>query len=196
MATLRVNESRPAKLGQQPEASLAWWRATSTAKRRQRVPMPCDRAPKSSARGSHRCCHKRGPAVPRRRNGLAYFGPTGVQEQGAGTRGLLGNLRDPVVSVVDCRLESRHPKLQVDPQLSSRAGGDEKRTKRRYRQAKETKCGEMGGRESEHPVVPLKWGNRTEGTPWREGGAVSNNRWRETWRVHRNPWTCPRNHNG
>src|SRR5208337_4992092 len=60
-ATLRVNESRPAKLGQQPEASLAWWRATFTAKRRQRVPMPCDRAPKSSARGSHRCCHKRRP---------------------------------------------------------------------------------------------------------------------------------------
>ena len=26
------------------------------------------------------------------------FGPTGVQEQGAGTRGLLGNLRDPSVS--------------------------------------------------------------------------------------------------
>jgi hypothetical protein len=26
-------------------------------------------------------------AAPRRRNGLAYFGPTGVQEQGAGTSG-------------------------------------------------------------------------------------------------------------
>jgi hypothetical protein len=25
-ATLRVNESRPAELGQQPEASFAWWR--------------------------------------------------------------------------------------------------------------------------------------------------------------------------
>jgi hypothetical protein len=33
-ATLRVNESRPAELGQQPEASLAWGRATVTAKRR------------------------------------------------------------------------------------------------------------------------------------------------------------------
>ena len=28
------------------------------------------------------------------------FGPTGVQEQGAGTRGLLGNLGGPAVSVV------------------------------------------------------------------------------------------------
>ena len=33
-ATLRVNESRPAELGQQPEASLAWGRATVAAKRR------------------------------------------------------------------------------------------------------------------------------------------------------------------
>jgi hypothetical protein len=32
-ATLRVNESRPAELGQQPEASLAWGRASVTAKR-------------------------------------------------------------------------------------------------------------------------------------------------------------------
>ena len=40
--TLRVNESRPAELGQQPEASLAWGEATLTAKCRQRVPRPCD----------------------------------------------------------------------------------------------------------------------------------------------------------
>jgi hypothetical protein len=32
-ATLRVNESRPAELGQQPEASLAWGKKTTTAKR-------------------------------------------------------------------------------------------------------------------------------------------------------------------
>src|SRR5438270_693720 len=52
MATLRVNESRPAEPSQQPEASLAWWWVTSTAKRRQRVPMPCDRAPKSVVAGA------------------------------------------------------------------------------------------------------------------------------------------------
>jgi hypothetical protein len=28
------------------------------------------------------------------------FGPTGVREQGVGTGGLLGNLRDPAISVV------------------------------------------------------------------------------------------------
>ena len=42
------NQSRPAEPGQQPEASLAWGGATLTAKRKQRVPMPCYRAPKYS----------------------------------------------------------------------------------------------------------------------------------------------------
>ena len=41
-----------------------------------------------------------GGGPPRRRKGLAHLGPTGVPEQGAGTRGSLGNLRDPAVSVV------------------------------------------------------------------------------------------------
>jgi hypothetical protein len=36
VATLRVNESRPAELGQQPEASLAWGGVTLTAKRQDR----------------------------------------------------------------------------------------------------------------------------------------------------------------
>jgi hypothetical protein len=42
IGTLRVNESRPAELGRQPEASLAWGGVILTAKRRQRVPRPCD----------------------------------------------------------------------------------------------------------------------------------------------------------
>jgi hypothetical protein len=53
VATLRVNESRPAELGQSAcggEASLAWGGVTLTAKRRQRVPMPCYRAPKYASR--------------------------------------------------------------------------------------------------------------------------------------------------
>ncbi len=37
-----LHESRPAELGQQPEASLAWGEVTPTAKRRQRVSRPCD----------------------------------------------------------------------------------------------------------------------------------------------------------
>jgi hypothetical protein len=59
--------------------------------------MPCDRAPKSSMLREPPLCNQAG-AAPTRCNGLACFGPTGVQEQGAGTRGSLGNLRDPSVS--------------------------------------------------------------------------------------------------
>ena len=40
------NQSRPVEPDQQPEASLAWGRVTSTAKRRQRDQKPCDLAPK------------------------------------------------------------------------------------------------------------------------------------------------------
>ena len=40
------NQSRLVERGAQPEASLAWGGVNRTAKRRQRVPMPCDRAPK------------------------------------------------------------------------------------------------------------------------------------------------------
>ena len=95
----------------------------------------------------------------------------------------------------DCRLE---PGLKNSRLIHSYVPSWWGRTgdKQRYCQTKATKCGETSGRESEHPVVPLKGGNHTEGTPWREGDAVSNNRWRETWRVHRNPWTCPRNNDG
>ncbi len=46
---------------------------------------------------------------------------------------------------------------------ASGAGGDEQRTQRWYRQAKETKRGEMGGRESQRLIVPSKRGNQTEG---------------------------------
>ena len=98
MATLRVNESRPAEPSQQPEASLAWWWATSTAKRRQRVPTPCDRAPKTFIAGATVVDTSGGRAEALQ--WLGALGPTGVQEQGAGTRGSLGNLRDPATSVV------------------------------------------------------------------------------------------------
>ena len=56
---------------------------------------------------------------------------------------------------------------------ASGADGDEQRTQRWYRQAKETKCGEKDGRESERLIVPTSRGNHPEGTPGREGDAVS-----------------------
>ena len=50
--------------------------------------------------------------------------------------------------------------LPIDPRLRVRGRGDEQRTQRWYRQAKETKRGEMGGRESQHLIVPRKRGNQ------------------------------------
>ena len=53
--------------------------------------------------------------------------------------------------------------LQVDPRLPSRACGDELGTKRWYRQAKETKRGEMDSEESQRPIVVLRRGNGPPG---------------------------------
>src|SRR5271166_5411024 len=71
----------------------------------------------------------------------------------------------------------RARRLEIPPTNSrlihgsaSGAGGDEPRTQRWYRQAKETKRGEMGGRESQHLIVPLKRGNQPEGP--RQGKGV------------------------
>ena len=70
------------------------------------------------------------------------------------------------------RLEIPAYQLQVDPQSASQADGDEKMGRNRwYRQAKETKCGEKVGKESERLVLPLSQGNHTEGTLGRKGDA-------------------------
>jgi hypothetical protein len=67
-------------------------------------------------------------------------------------------LGDLAVSIVTAGWSPAY-QLQADPRLPSRACGDESGTKRWYRQAKETKCGEKGGKESERLVVPLSQGN-------------------------------------
>ena len=54
------------------------------------------------------------------------------------------------------------------------------RTNRWYRQAKETKCGEMDGKESQCPIVVMKQGNGPSRTLWSKGGAAL--------------WTRRRNH--
>src|SRR5205823_315069 len=66
--------------------------------------------------------------------------------------------------------------LQDDPRPTSEADGDERGTKRWYRQAKETKRGERGGRESQRLIVPLSQGNHPEG-PWGGKGAPSQEPW-------------------
>ena len=68
--------------------------------------------------------------------------------------------------------------LQVDPRLPSRACGNESGTKRWYRQAKETKCGEKTVRKSQRPILVTKRGNGPSRTLWSEGGAAL---WTGSW---------------
>ena len=76
-----------------------------------------------------------------------------------------------------CRLHRRVPagaRLTNSRMIHSTVPscGDEPGTKRWYRQAKATKCGEMDGRESERLVVLLTQGNQPEG-PWQGKGTPS-----------------------
>jgi hypothetical protein len=192
MATLRVNESRPAELSQQPEASLAWWWATSTAKRRQRVPMPCDRAPKSEVAGA------------------TVVDPSGGRAEAPQWLGASRSYRGP-------RAGRRDMRVAREPERPGRFHRHLRLGNRNTNSPCPRPCAPAGGSESGARVVSPSEGNETRRdgrqgvgashssdeageldrrTPRSEGDAVSNDRWRETWRVHRNPWTCPRNDNG
>ena len=80
----------------------------------------------------------------------------------------------------DCRLETRLTNSRLIHSLRPRLVGTNKGRQRWYRQAKETKRGEMDGKESQCPIVVLKRGNGPSRTPWSEGGAAL--------------WTGGRNH--
>ncbi len=112
---------------------------------------------------SPRLCQTRGPS-----QALATPGPTGV----LGHTGVGGTWRmiarvsrergRPCRLHRDCRLELRLTNSRLIhrfvPSWWGRTGDE-----RWYRQAKETKCGEMSGRESERSIVTLRRGNLTEG---------------------------------
>jgi hypothetical protein len=114
------NQSRPAEPGQQPEASLAWWRVTSTAKRGQRGQTLCDRASKCPCREpsswtptgaesgtSYTWTHQRAWSHRRRLN------------MANGQLGFSRNLGDPVVSSSKSRLEIPGNQLQASAAHSS-----------------------------------------------------------------------------
>ena len=98
------------------------------------------------------------------------FGPTGVQEQGEGTRGWLGNLRDPSVSTDMSGSGTGIPTPRSPRPCVGSLGAN--RTQGWYRQTKATKCGEKDGRESERLVVPWKRGNGPPGPVERRGRRV------------------------
>ncbi len=78
-------------------------------------------------------------------------------------KGLLGTW-EPLSSPSEIGF-GRQPDRNLSRPLVAALGhqGSELMSARRYRQAKETKCGGMGGRESENFIVPPKRGNCPDG---------------------------------
>ena len=110
-------------------------------------------------------------------------------------KGSSGNLGDPVVFHRARRLEIPPTNSRLIHGSASGAGGDEQRTQRWYRQAKETKRGEMGGRESQRLIVPSKRGNQPEG-PRRGKGVPSHEPLKGNMAGTSRPEPCSRNDNG
>ena len=77
----------------------------------------------------------------------------------------------------DCRLEPRYTNSRM---IRGPRPGRRGRTQDepRYRQAKETKCGEKAGKEVAVPHSSVEAGERPFRTPWSEGGAAL---WTGSW---------------
>ncbi len=123
--------------------------------------------------------------------GRGRFAPMPVDHGPPGSKlGIIGIDFEPpghTLGVPRCNVEPNGPKPKT------KADTAKARTPRRHepvgtnrgrnvgnRQAKETKCGEMDGKESECPIVASKWGNGPYRTPWSKGAAAL--------------WTQRRNH--
>ena len=111
-------------------------------------------------------------------------------------KGSSGNLGDPVVFHRARRLEipPTNSRLIHGSAFRGRRGG-RTRTQRWYRQAKETKHSEMGGRESQRLIVPSKRGNQTEG-PRRGKEVPSHEPLKGNMPGTLRPEFCSRNDNG
>ena len=100
-------------------------------------------------------------AASRRRNGLAPAIPPGSENR-ARSRGSPRNLGGPAASTVNPGRRDRVTNSR--PVAGAPDGqGSETRVRPRYHQAKATKRGGTGGRESERLIVPPTRGNRPEG---------------------------------
>ena len=105
-------------------------------------------------------------------------GPSGVKEQGTCTGGPPGTWETPSSPIQDTGRKGAPVTNSSRSAHRSCPGGVWRkfRTKDRYRQAKETKCGGMGVGESELPILLLTPGNQSHGTRSRKGAAVLRNR--------------------
>src|SRR5271157_2778837 len=99
---------------------------------------------------------------------LSLPDPAGVEEHGQWPPGFPRNLRDPDVSI-DIPDEETGTSDLLAPGGAPTTEGSKPRAKRWYRLVKNPKRAEMGGGESERPVVSLKRGNHPEGPRGEKG---------------------------
>jgi hypothetical protein len=165
-------EPRPAKVGHQPEASLAWTSVTAAAKRRRRTRRLCNRAPKYQTLWvpTHRVAAEGNTETPTSRALRPMTrrpGPTGVRDHGMPWR------------------------VPQEPERSRRLRVECRGTAERVRMSA---AGVSGSRSA--AVGARTRGNRPEGPRRAKGGAGSWTRWRERCRRHRASSPSQRNSNG
>ena len=187
------NQSHPVEPSRQPEARvLRGGGATHPAKRRQRVRMPGDRAPKF--------CEFAGACAVRK------AGAASMPRQGEGTSVLPGsknraNTHQGSPGTWEACFSPPHDRPgSAEPQTSrSPVGHPGPRETKCWRQrvvlpGDYQKRGRTERQESERPHSTVEAGEPISAGPWGgKGGVESSNRWRETCRRHRTPTTCPRN---
>jgi hypothetical protein len=119
----------------------------------------------------------------------------GSESRANGHEGSPGNLGGPDASTESAGRGYRlkNPGMIRGP--ATGAGGDERRSRRWYRRAKETKRGEKGGGESERLILPTKRGNQPEG-PRRGKGVPSHDPSEGNMPGTSRPASCPRNDDG
>ncbi len=112
-------------------------------------------------------------------------------------RGLPRNLGDPVRSLMSCGF-GRSPLMNLQatwgmclhPVWSEMSGTIEVPPAQGNRRQWD------GSRKSDRSIVPMKRGNRSHGTPYREGSVGTRNRRRERWPAHQGRQPSQRNKRG
>src|ERR1700751_1603769 len=110
-------------------------------------------SPERGCGGSRRCSSRGRQHRSAEKAGRG--GPTGVEEQGMSTLGFPRNLGDPVVSARYPARGGSREKQGPWPAVAALGHRRERSTSAKSGTAKrrQTKCGGMGGRESERPTV-------------------------------------------
>jgi len=140
--------------------------ATRTAKRRQRVHRPCDRAPKEGylwEPTSSASCTEGSIESPF--NGQAYSIPPGSKSRACAYRGSPGTWEIPLSPVDIIRMGATRNTQPPARDVRARRRAERRQAHGRYRPPKATKGGGTDSGKSEHRIVLLKRGNSARGRP-------------------------------